>query len=105
MEPQKVKLHITELKKLLNILLVNLNKHNDTAYVEFEEDLYWNITDEEIYSPYKDPSGLTMGSLIEDWEFLQKIVKDEREIINYDLYKLASIVRFLGSKKLIEKNE
>lgn len=46
-----------------------------------------------------------MGSLIEDWEFLQKIVKDEREIIDYDLYKLASIVRFLGSKKLIEKNE
>ncbi|WP_213277055.1 hypothetical protein [Chryseobacterium indologenes] len=103
MEKQKVKLNIAELKKLLNILLVHLNKQNNTAFVEFEKDLYWNITDEELYDPYKDPIDLTIGSLVEDWLFLQKVAKDEREILHYDFYKLGSILKFLGSKRLIDK--
>lgn len=103
MENQKVKLNIAELKKLLNILLVYLNKQNDTACVEFEKDLYWNITDEELYDSYKDPIDLTIGSLVEDWAFLQKVVKDEREILDHDLSKLGSILKFLGNRRFIDK--
>ena len=44
-----------------------------------------------------------MGSLVEDWEFLQKVVNDQREIIDYDLYKLASLLRFLGKNMIITK--
>ncbi|MGE8554832.1 MAG: hypothetical protein ACN6OB_13000 [Chryseobacterium jejuense] len=48
-----------------------------------------------------EPAQLTMGSLSEDWEFLQKVISGERGMIDYDLYKLASILRFLGKKNMI----
>lgn len=94
-------INISDLRKFINILSDKLEKLEDKNVVVLEDDLYWNILDEELYNPYHKPVQLTMGSLSEDWEFLQKVVNGEREMIDYDLYKLASILRFLGKKNMI----
>lgn len=88
-------LSILDIRKLINILSDELEKLESKEVMIDEDDLYWNIPDEELYSPYQTPAKLTMGSLSEDWGFLQKVVNGEREMIDYDLYKLASILRFL----------
>lgn len=98
---QDKNLTILDIRKLLNILSNELEKLDDNEVVKLEEDLYWNILDKELYNPYHEPAKLTMGSLTEDWEFLQKILNDEREMIDYDLYKLASVLRFVGKKNII----
>ncbi|MCS4303383.1 hypothetical protein [Chryseobacterium sp. BIGb0232] len=92
---------ILDIRKLINILSDKLEKLDDKEVVKLEDDLYWNILDEELYNPYDEPAQLTMGSLTEDWEFLQNVLNREREIIDYDLYKLASILKFLGKKGMI----
>ena len=98
-----MKMSIIDIKKFIKILLLGLdNLNNDTSFT-FDEDLYWNIQDEELYNAYKDPSELTMGSLIEDWGFLQTVVNGDREIIDYDIYKFAAILKFLGKKMIITK--
>lgn len=96
---------ILDVRKLINILSDELGKLDDNGVVKIHEDLYWNILDEELYEPYHDPAKLTMGSLAEDWEFLQKVREGEREMIDYDLYKLASILKFLGKHNIIMKNK
>ncbi|WP_139785467.1 hypothetical protein [Chryseobacterium phocaeense] len=63
-----------------------------------DEDLYWNILDEELYDPYKKPENFTMGSLADDWAFLQNVLEGNREMINYDLVKIAAILKFLAQK-------
>lgn len=103
MENKKAELKKTEIKELMGIFLSELEKLNDSTSFAFDNDLYWNITDEELYNPYEDPKELTMGSLIEDWEFLQKVLDGKREIIDYDLYKIASLLRFLGKSMIITK--
>ncbi len=44
-----------------------------------------------------------MGSLVEDWEFLQNVLDGKREMIDYDLTKLASLLRFLRKSMIITK--
>ena len=86
---------ISDLKEVLNLLMLKLDGLND---VSIEKDLYWNIPDEKLYSVYEDPIDLTIGSLVEDWTFLQDIVLCKREIIGYDLYKLSMLIRYLSTK-------
>ncbi|WP_426481002.1 hypothetical protein [Chryseobacterium sp. R2ACT005] len=104
MENKKKELKKTDIRKLIEALINQLDKLNDSTSFAFDSDLYWNITDEELYDPYKNPKELTMGSLIEDWEFLQKVLDGKREIIDYDLYKIASLLRFLGKSTIITKS-
>lgn len=94
-------INISDLRKLINILSDELEKLEGKNVVVLEDDLYWNILDEELYNPYHEPAQLTMGNLSEDWELLQKVVSGERGMIDYDLYKLTSILRFLGKKNMI----
>ncbi|MCQ9640181.1 hypothetical protein MP478_12400 [Chryseobacterium sp. WG14] len=98
-------LKISEIKNLIHGLLGELNKLDNAGAITLREDLYWNILEGELYNSYEEPKGLTMGSLKEDWEFLQKVVKGEREIIDYDLCKLASVLRFLGNKCILLQNK
>ncbi len=94
---------IGDLKILLEVLLSKLGSMDNSRPVFSDQDLYWNITDEELYDPYKKPVDLTMGSLTDDWEFLQKVMSGERDMIDYDLCKLAAIMRHLGSKEIIAR--
>lgn len=94
-------LSILNIRKIINILSDELEKLENKDIVVVEDDLYWNILEDELYNPYHEPDHFTMGSISEDWEFLQKILNGEREMIDYDLYKVASILRFLGKKNMI----
>jgi len=95
---------IADLKILLEVFLSKLNSLDNSQSITLDKDLYWNILDEEFYDAYKDPVGLTMGSLTDDWEFLQKVMSGERDMIDYDLYKLAAILKYLGSKEIIARD-
>ncbi|WP_160136116.1 hypothetical protein [Chryseobacterium sp. c4a] len=96
---------VLNIRKLINILSDKLEKLEDKNVAILEDDLYWNILDEELYNPYHEPANLTMGSLTEDWEFLQKIINGEREMMDYDLYKLSSVLRFLGKRNIIKEKQ
>lgn len=93
----EIKIQKENLKKIILILMNKLEISAEDSFV-LDEDLYWNILDEELYDPYKDPKNLTMGSLADDWAFLQNVVEGNRGMINYDLVKIAAILKFLAKK-------
>ncbi|MGG5207305.1 hypothetical protein ACQWU4_00055 [Chryseobacterium sp. MIQD13] len=83
-----------DIKKILSILMDKLDASDDKIILH--KDLYWNIPDEELYDVYKDPINLTIGSLEEDWELLQKILKNEREAVGHDFSKISNLFRFIA---------
>lgn len=103
MENNNPVLKVSDVKNLIVHLSDELSKLGDAEVIVLDDDLYWNILDEDLYDPYEKPENFTMGSLTEDWEFLQKVVMGERQMIDYDLYKLASILKFLGKRNIIQK--
>lgn len=95
----EIKIQKEDLKKIILILMNKLEISAEDSFV-LDEDLYWNILDEELYDPYKDPKNLTMGSLADDWAFSQNLVEGNRGMIDYDLVKIAAILKFLAKKNL-----
>lgn len=83
-----------DLKRIL-ILGDKLEASNNNGFL-FEKDLYWSIPDEKLYDVYKEPVDLTIGSLVEDWKFLQKILRNEREAVVHDFNKISNILRLVG---------
>ncbi len=66
--------------------------------VEITEDYYWNIPEEQKYDVLNDPKDLDVGQLTDDWEFLQSVLEEDRDPINYDLVWLGKILEVIGEK-------
>ncbi|WP_111956306.1 hypothetical protein [Chryseobacterium lathyri] len=89
-----------DLKKILFILIDKLESSNSNKF-SLEKDLYWNIPDENLYNVYQKPEDFTIGSIKEDWEFLQKVLRKEREAIGYDFNKISNILKLIGQSSII----
>ncbi|MBL1222490.1 hypothetical protein JET18_16680 [Chryseobacterium sp. L7] len=89
-----------DLKKILFMLIDKLDD-SPTDKFSLEKDLYWNIPDDKLYNMYQEPPDLTIGSLVEDWELLQKILRKEREVLWYDFYKVSTILNSIGHASII----
>lgn len=89
-----------DLKKILFMLIDKLDE-SPTDKFSLEKDLYWNIPDDKLYNVYQEPENLTIGNLVEDWEFLQKILRKEREVLWYDFYKVSTILNSIGHASII----
>ena len=63
-------------------------------YIEVKEDYYWDISQEDIYNPYKEPTVLTLGQFSDDIEELKNI---NRKPISYDLKRISSLIRVLSN--------
>lgn len=96
-----MQIQIKDIKIILEVLIKNF-EDIDTN-IDLDKDMYWNIS-EDIYNVYETPTELTLGSLIEDWEFLQMVINGKREMIDYDLSKLSNILKFLNYKMVLQKN-
>ncbi|AYZ37016.1 hypothetical protein EGY07_16360 [Chryseobacterium indologenes] len=61
-----------DIKKLLLTLVQKLER-SEVSKFSFKQDLYWNIPVDELFNVYEEPK-LTIGSITEDLEFLEKIL-------------------------------
>ena len=93
----------SDLKKIISLLALKLDSlNNDTSFI-IDKDLYWHIPEEDLYSVYEVPNNLTIGSLTEDWNFLQDVMLGKREILDYDLNKISILLRYLSNKMVFYK--
>ncbi|MDH6252589.1 hypothetical protein M2347_002316 [Chryseobacterium sp. H1D6B] len=91
----KIKITKDDLKNILFALINKLENLDDNSF-SLNKDLYWNIPDEELYNVYEEPKEITIGSIKEDWDFLQQISHGKREVIGYDFNKTSSILKLIG---------
>lgn len=85
-----MKVNIDEIQKITFLLLSKL-KDNIGNEVEISNDYYWNIPNEELFNPYEQPKGLTLGQMADDIEEVQRLLEYDNPII-YDLKRIASIL-------------
>jgi hypothetical protein len=95
-----IQIKTSDLKEIMNLLIMKLDHFDD---VIIDKDLYWSIPEEKLYNVYEEPNDFTIGSLVEDWTFLQDIILGKREILDYDLYKISILLRYLSSKEKIKR--
>ncbi|AZB19858.1 hypothetical protein EG352_19880 [Chryseobacterium indologenes] len=79
--------------------LVQKLERSEVSKFSFTQDLYWNIPVDESFNVYEEPK-LTIGSITEDWEFLEKILDNDREALNFDLCKVSAILKLISVSTL-----
>lgn len=85
---------VDELRQVTAAMLDWLEDHVGER-VEIDVDLFWWIDAKQVYDPYRDPNGLTIGSAADSIEFLHRSV-DAEERIGYGLVWLSQVLRAVG---------
>lgn len=89
-----MKVNIIDIEKITSLLLSKL-KESKGSEIEIINDFYWDISEDELYSPYEEPKNFTLGQLSDDLEELQRLTKYD-DAITYDLKRLSQILKVLS---------
>jgi hypothetical protein len=85
------------LRAALNQLLDHAREVHGES-IEIPENLYWFVQKEELHDPMRDPTGLTLGSVSDDWEQTSAIGTGQKDPIGYALVWAATVLREIGDK-------
>lgn len=100
-DDQALTVPTNELRVLLDRLLSHLEAEG-IHHIEVKSDYYWHVPREEWTNPYHEPTELTMGSIEEDWEFLESMKASDAywHSVSVGVYlgKLAAVVRAVGDE-------
>ncbi len=92
-----MRIGIEEMKQAAVLLLDQVLAGGTTA-VELDVDYYWDLepTDRYDLSKIPEPSQLTVGQLVDDWQEIGKVLTGESDPLAYHLVWLSTILRHVG---------
>ena len=77
--------------------LMNKMEENGILSLEVNMDYYWIVSSDE-WRNFETEVGRDVGSLIDDWDSLQKVLSEEHIPTYVDFDRLASILRAVSEK-------
>jgi hypothetical protein len=81
----------------ITLLLLSKFKESKGNEIEIQHDYFWEIADEELYNPLKDPRAITIGQLSYDIERIKCILhRKNDDIIPYHLHLLSNILKAIS---------
>lgn len=92
-----MRVKVADLRLAANALFDHLEKAGHVD-LEVDEDYYWSIPDEKLYSVHEEPVDFTVGQLSDDLAELEKITSGQKAPLAYALVWLSSVLRFVGAK-------
>lgn len=91
----KVKVEI--LRAAINKLLDHA-KESQGGSIDVDADLYWFVPKEVLSVPGVEPTGLTLGSLDDDWVEVAAIGNGTQEPFGYGLVWASALLRAIGDR-------
>ena len=90
-----MKVQVEVLRAALNTLLDH-TKQAQGDVVDVDADLYWFVPKEALGVPGVEPTGLTLGSLEDDWTEVAAIGLGTKDPFGYGLVWASAVLRALG---------
>ncbi len=98
MECNKAEIKVEDLKVCINSILDHIINDLKLSKIELDQDFYWQIPEDELFLLGTKPENLTMGSLIDDQDFLQTIMTDKECAISLMLLHAYPLLRYIALK-------
>jgi hypothetical protein len=92
----QAEIDVNVLKNALNAILDHVIDDLGLDKVSIAEDYYWHCPASEIYDMSKKPSGLDVGSLADDVDFVKLIKPGESGDVSYNLVHVAPLLRYIA---------
>jgi hypothetical protein len=87
---------LLELRTITNRLLDHIIETRGVTRIELEQNYYWDMSEEALYSVSEKPREFDLGSLSDDWDFVSGLLDAETQPVAYQLTELAPILRYIG---------
>jgi hypothetical protein len=92
-----MKVQVEVLRAALNKLLDHA-KEAQGEFIDVDADLYWFVPKELLSDPAAEPTGLTLGSLDDDWSEVAAIGSGTKEPFGYGLVWASTVLRAIGDR-------
>jgi hypothetical protein len=90
---------IDDLRCVVNLILDHMKFDLGLESCPITKDLYYEIDGDALYAVGDDVGALSVGSLRDDWEFLQPLLTQDRQMaVSLMLIHVAPLLRYLGQK-------
>ncbi|SRR6266487_367341 len=89
-------LDVEQLRAVVNRLFDHVINSRNIKKLTFSQEFYWNIPSESLYVMDAQPSEFNVGSLVDDWEFVQSVLREGSEPVAYQFTEIAPLLRYLG---------
>jgi hypothetical protein len=73
--------------------------------VDITRDYYWTIAHEDLYNLNEDPVQFGVGSLVEEWQDMERILEGEYEPCPVSLMRLAGLFMAVAEQLLNPTDE
>ena len=87
----KFRITVNEIELIFERLIEKI-KNDGIEFLDLETDYYWIIASDE-WDNFESSPDMCVGSLVDDWNELQKILNPERMVTYVDCDRFASILR------------
>lgn len=98
MENEKFVVKLDELQTMLNAIFSHLKSDLKIDEVELTADYYWDIPGSSLYAVDADMEAPTIGSLVDDLEFLRPLLTDKDQAVSLMLLHAAPLLRYIATK-------
>jgi hypothetical protein len=91
---------LKSIKAAVNAILDHLIEDLRIEKIQLDEneDLYWSCPVPELYDISKKPTGLDVGRLSDDVDFVGLIRRGQSADVSYNLVHVAPILRYIAEK-------
>ncbi|MDA5282152.1 hypothetical protein [Streptomyces sp. Isolate_45] len=95
MATEPVRIPIDQLRRALDVALRHIEASAGPT-VTLEEDLFWSVPADELYSIGAEPRAFTIGELSESWQHLEDLLAHQDRAVGHHLVWLADVIRAIG---------
>ena len=89
---------IADIKLIIDSIFEHLTDDLKIDEVELTEEFYQEVPEAVLYSMGENVTGLTVGSLFDDLEFLRPLVSDRSLATSLMLIHVAPLLRYIAMK-------
>jgi hypothetical protein len=98
MENKKFMIKLDELQTVVNSIFNHIRSDLRLDEVELTADYYWDIPGSSLYAVGADMEAPTVGSLVDDLEFLRPLLTDQDQAVSLMLLHVAPLLRYIATK-------
>ena len=89
---------VADLRLVVERIFDFMQKDLSLQEVALDENYYWQVAEDDLYSIKQAPEQLDVGSLLDDWEFVQSAKLDPEQALPLLLLHVAPLLRALATK-------
>lgn len=91
-------LDLRDLRSSINAIFDHIENDLNIRKIELEENFYWEIDAVPMFDMGSKPSLDSVGSLLDDWEFLLSVATERDQAVALMLTHAAPLLRYIGEK-------